>query len=321
VPDPFPPLMPVRVRGKGASEQGPRRKRNEDAFGFFEDATSAIAIVADGMGATGKHVADHTVETCSSIFAGRGASVLDDLAEVWWRGEHGETQRGGPRVRPFSTLPIAERVELRERVRLLLEQRVPEALGDIAVLEAEKKSLLGIPERVLHRVNGDLYRFVEADRVRRSGLGAAAACVLFGAGHAAIAHVGDCRVSHVRGSSIERLTLDHTFQNELERLSAEERPDLTPEELERVPDDVLTRLLGMRDKVDVDVRVVPIEKGDLFLLATDGFWRGFSEMELLTALTARKTEAAAYLIDRARRGATGHSGDNLTAMVVEVLEV
>lgn len=319
MPDPHPPIVPVRVRGAGATHEGPQRDHNEDAFAFFEDATSAIAVVADGMGhaRSGDHAAAKIVDACANIFRGRGATVLDELAETWWIGEHGIGSPGA-RVRPFSTLPIAERVELRERVRRLLEHRVPEAMGDVAVLEAERESLLAIPTRVLERANADVHRLVERDR-SWAGLGAAGACVLFAAGSASIAHAGDCRVSLVRGASIEALTTEHTLRNELDTLPAGQRPDLTPEEIEQLPSNVITRVIGLDDKVQLDTRTVPLERGDLFLLATDGFWRAFSEMELLTTLRARGSGAAAYLVERGSRQRPNHPGDNLTAVVVEIL--
>lgn len=315
MPDPYPPIAPVRVRAAGATHQGPARDHNEDAFGFFDDASSAIAIVADG---TGRDPAARIVDTCKTIFRGRNATVLDDLAETWWLGEHGVGSPGA-RVRPFSTLPIAERVELRERVRLVLEHRVPEAMGDVAVLEAEKELLLAIPTRALTRANADLIRLAEKDHRRRGVVGAAAASVIFAAGCASIAHAGDCRVSRVRGASIEALTTEHNLRNEYAKLPPDQRPELSEEELDRLPANVLTRVIGFDDKLDVDTRTVPIEPGDLFLLATDGFWRAFSEMELLATLRSRRTEAAAYLVERGSRGRPDHPGDNLTAIVVEVL--
>lgn len=319
MPDPHPPIVPVRVRGAGATSEGPQRNRNEDAFAFFEDETSAIAVVADGMGhaRSGDHAAAKIVDACAAIFRGRSATVLDELAETWWVGEHGAGAPGA-RVRPFSTLPIAERVELRSRVRSLLEHRVPEAMGDIAVLEAERESLLAVPMRVLQRANADVHRLVERDP-SWAGVGAAGACVLFAAGCASIAHAGDCRVSRVRGASIEALTAEHTLRNELEKLPAGQRPDLTPEEIEQLPSNVITRVIGMDEKVQLDTRTVPVERGDLFVLATDGFWRAISEMELLTTVRARRTGAAAYLVERGSRHWPDHPGDNLTAVVVEIL--
>jgi serine/threonine protein phosphatase PrpC len=305
-----PPIEPVRVRAAGATDVGPQREHNEDDFGFFEDATSAIAVVADGLSRSDRAASGRVVETCATLFRGRSSTILDELAETWWRGEHGDA-----RVRPFSTLPIRERVELRDRVRLLLDARVPETLGDAAVLEAEVQSLLAIGARALERANAEIHRL--AEKQRWQGLGATAASVMFAAGRASIAHVGDCRVYRVRGTSIERLTREHTPQDDPEELATVE--PLTPEQLEQLPMNMLTRLLGWKDKVNVATQSLPLEKRDLFLLATDGLWRGFSDAELAKLLRAHRTDAAAELIERGKRERPDHPGDNLTAVVVDVL--
>ena len=321
MPDPFPPIAPVRVRAAGVTHEGPGRDHNEDAFGVFEDATSAIAIVADGVGRTrpGEPAARRIVDICKDIFRGRSATVLDDLAETWWVGEHGAGSPGA-RVRPFSTLPIAERVGLRDNVRRLLDHRVPEAMGDVAVLEAEKESLLGLPARTLARANAELHRRAEKDR-STGALGGAAACAIFAAGCASIAHVGDARVYRMRDGALEALTTDHTLVNEYARLRPTLERDLTDEEIAHIPTNVLSRVIGYQDKVDLDTTSVPVTPGDVFLLATNGFWRAFSETELLVTLRSRGTGAAAYLVERGARRPPepGAPGDDLTAVVVEVL--
>src|SRR5262245_18627931 len=144
---PFPRPKDMRVRAKGATHAGPRGNDNEDAFGFVAEDGAALAVVADGVGEhiSGRRAADITVETCAELFRGRSTSILDELAEVWWLGEHGD-DAVGTRPRPYSTLPIADRVALRDRVGRILKERNPDSMGDVAVLEAETQSLLAIPQ-------------------------------------------------------------------------------------------------------------------------------------------------------------------------------
>ena len=310
MPNAFPPIEPVRVRGAGARHGA--RGAGEDAFAVVETPGSALAVVAEGMSATrsAREAADLTVETCTRIFRGRALSVLDELAETWWLGEHGEETASGLRARrPYASLPIADRVGLRERVSRLLEERVPDSLGDIAVLEAETASFLDLSARGLRRASADIYRRAEADP-RWRGHGAAAACIVFAAGQAGIAHAGDCRVARIHDGSIEVVTREHTLRNATERA----QPELTAEELEKVPDDVVVNALGMTDAVAVDTHVVPALSGDVFLLMTDGAWKTFSSMELLTTVRGRGLDAATYLIERGRRRET-----YLALVVLQVL--
>jgi len=311
-------MAAARVRSAGASHEGPARSHNEDAFGIVEDATAALVVVADGLGASqsGRNASDLTVETCLSSFRDRSAAPLDELAEIWWRAEHSEGGRA-PR-RPYTTLPIADRAGLRDRVRLLLEQRVPDALGDVAVLEGEARVVLGIPARALERANAAIFRRAEAPDTSRQwrGHGAAAVCVIFAAGQASIAHVGDCRVSLIRRGSIEALTKEHTLVNDYANVTP--ALTLTPEQIAEVPTNVITRMIGMMDKVKVDTHVLPIESGDALVLASDGLWRAYSPEEIRAAVRAHGVGAAAELVKRGTVARPDHPGDNLTAVVVEI---
>lgn len=317
--DAYPPIAPVRVRTAGESHAGPMREYNEDAFGIFDDATSAIAMVADGMGghSSGRRGADLCVDTCKALFEGRKSSILDDLAEAWWNGEHPPPPSSdvpAKRPRPYSTLPVVDRVELREHVKELLAKRVPQSMGDVATLEAETRTLLDLPTRIMQRANGDLHRRSERDMSWR-GTGAAVVCAIFAAGQASLAWVGDGRISRYRAGTLEALTTEHSLINEYLRLNME----LTPEQLEEIPRNVITRAIGMTDTVIVDQRAVPVEKGDVFLLMCDGIYNTFSDAEIKTAVRDRGIEAAPYLVDVASRPRPGHSGDNVTLVAVEIL--
>jgi serine/threonine protein phosphatase PrpC len=310
----YPPIKRVDVRGAGASHEGPHRKHNEDAFAFVEDDLAALAVVADGTIRSGRNAADLVVETCVEMFRGRSTSVLDDLAEIWWVGEHGDGRSGSSRARPYTTLPIADRVGLRERVSAVLARRVPDSMGDVAVLEAETRSLLAIPARALERANASIYRRSEQNRAGWRGHAAAAICAVFAAGQVSIAHLGNCRAYLVRGSSIEPLTEEHTLRNEY----AMTRPELTEAELDELPPNVIVRAVGMSDVAKLETRTLPLERKDTILLASDGLWKATSSAEILDAVRAHHAGAAAYLVRRGMNVRPDHPGDNLTVVVVEI---
>ncbi len=274
MPSAFPPIEPVHVRSAGASHAA--RGSGEDAYAIVDTETSVLAVVAEGMSATrsAREAADLTVATCTRLFRGRATALLDELAEAWWLGEHGEETAKGRRARrPYASLPIADRVGLRERVSRVLEERVPDSLGDVAVLEAETASFLDLPARGLRRASADIYRRGEADP-RWRGHGVAAASIVFAAGQAGIAHAGDCRVVRIHGDAIEVLTREHTLRNATER----SRPELTEAELEKVPY-VVVSALGISDAVEIETHVVPAVRDDVFVLLTDAAWKTFSSME------------------------------------------
>jgi serine/threonine protein phosphatase PrpC len=308
----------MRVRAKCATHAGPRAKDNEDAFGFVDDESAALGVVVDGVGGrvSGRRAADFTVETCAELFRGRSTSILDELAEVWWLGEHGEGTTGA-RTRSYSTLPIADRVALRDRVGRILKERNPESMGDVAVLEAETQSLLAIPQRSLERANGIIFKRSEQNWQDWRNQAASAVCAVFAAGSASVGHVGLCRAYVVHDRDIDCVTREHSLRNHV--LSQPDMGSVPEEELQRLPN-VFTRGLGLDARVDVDARTISVEPGDFVLLASDGLWKLFSSKELLDAIRRHGCTAAAYLVDQGKRDRPSHPNDNLTAVVVEVLE-
>ncbi|NMC21578.1 MAG: serine/threonine-protein phosphatase [Thermogutta sp.] len=128
------------------------------------------------------------------------------------------------------------------------------------------------------------------------------------------AQVGDSRTYLCRKPRIEQLSYDHSLVWELRTLGN------LPEgaNLDYVPKNIITRSLGPNPTVQVDLEgPFPIEKGDTFLLCSDGLSGQVSDEELgqiLTCLPPR--EAGPALIDLANlRGGP----DNITLVIVEVL--
>lgn len=129
-----------------------------------------------------------------------------------------------------------------------------------------------------------------------------------------VAHVGDSRVYRIStGGDIDQLTRDHSLLEDYK----DARPDMTEEEERNFPHkNVITRALGMRDNVQVDIKKVDIGDGDRFLLCSDGLCGMLGDEELRRIVSDNDDLEAAVnrLIDRANEeGGT----DNITAMVVE----
>ncbi len=82
---------------------------------------------------------------------------------------------------------------------------------------------------------------------------------------------------------------------------------------------MITRAVGSHEYVEVDTRVVETVKDDRFLLCTDGL-HGYldSDAEAMRYLNLPGPEGARQLIQLAN---TRGGKDNITAIIVEVLEV
>jgi serine/threonine protein phosphatase PrpC len=95
-----------------------------------------------------------------------------------------------------------------------------------------------------------------------------------------IGHVGDSRCYRIRSGELKRLTRDHSLVEEALALD----PEMTEDELARLPSNIVTRALGMDPSVLVDVRTVKVKPGDTYLLCSDGLSGLISNDEIIDAI-------------------------------------
>jgi serine/threonine protein phosphatase PrpC/predicted Ser/Thr protein kinase len=114
-----------------------------------------------------------------------------------------------------------------------------------------------------------------------------------------IFHVGDARIYRVTGQALEQLTNDHRV-------------------IVSSGQTYLGRALGINPQIEIDYQAVQLEKGDVFVLATDGAYEHVSDRFIVNALSdnANGLDAAARTIveEAYRQG----SSDNLTVQIVRI---
>jgi protein phosphatase len=132
----------------------------------------------------------------------------------------------------------------------------------------------------------------------------------------AVANVGDSRGYVLRHGRLRQVTVDHSFVQELVAEGA-----ITPAEARHHPRrNIVTRALGIEPYVRVDSWTMPIIRGDRFLLCSDGLVDEVDDTVIQGILADNRedpTAAAQALVDAAN--ASG-GRDNITAVVVDVLE-
>lgn len=130
-----------------------------------------------------------------------------------------------------------------------------------------------------------------------------------------VGHVGDSRCYRIRGDSIELLTRDHSLVNDALAI----KPDLSEEELARLPRNIITRALGMKDLVKVDYSGHELVVGDIYLLCSDGLSGMVSDEQILEvfAITDDLGEICDLLVAMANEAG---GADNITAVVTRVEE-
>lgn len=150
------------------------------------------------------------------------------------------------------------------------------------------------------------------------GMGSTCTVLLINPDFATIAHVGDSRVYQFRGRRKVFRTFDHSMVFELvkQKVITEEQARLSAQS------NVITRALGIKPDLEVEVTERAYEKGDRFMLCTDGIHGAVEEKVLIQLATDPKlvlgkvVEQMATEIDNAGRAAGG-GHDNLTLALVE----
>jgi PPM family protein phosphatase len=128
-----------------------------------------------------------------------------------------------------------------------------------------------------------------------------------------IGHVGDSRCYRVRDKGIHLLTRDHSLVNDY--LLA--MPDLTEEQKNDLPRNVITRALGMQDQVVVDIQHDEPKPGDVYVLCSDGLSGMITDDQIRDTIMSSDDirESCKRLIARANE----HGGeDNITAVVFRI---
>jgi protein phosphatase len=149
------------------------------------------------------------------------------------------------------------------------------------------------------------------------GMGTTVVALLLTPDKAICAHVGDSRIYQLRQGKILHRTYDHSHVFELVKagLITEEQARLSEKS------NIITRGLGIRETVDIDIADnLSYQKGDRFLLCTDGIWGAVPENELVEMVSQKLdietvVSQLVYKID-AIGFESGGRHDNLTAALV-----
>ncbi len=144
-------------------------------------------------------------------------------------------------------------------------------------------------------------------------MGATATLLLTAGNHAHWAHIGDCRLYHVRDGLLNQITADHNLAWELfesDDISAEERQHHKFNQF-------LCQCLG-EDDIEPESGDFTLATGDIVLLCTDGIHTMLSEEQITRIITAEKAlENRADNLLTAALEAEGN--DNISLILLQFL--
>lgn len=129
--------------------------------------------------------------------------------------------------------------------------------------------------------------------------------------------MGDSRIYQIRGRKIDQLTVDHSIAQAL----VEAKTITAAEARTHRYKNVLWKYLGSAEVGEgPEVKVVPIQAGDRFLLCTDGLTGVVSDEKLL-AFMKEKPDVQDCADSLGQLALEDGSRDNISCIVVDVVEV
>lgn len=145
-----------------------------------------------------------------------------------------------------------------------------------------------------------------------AGMGTTLTALLLRGRQAFIAHVGDSRAYLIRDGEIEQITEDHSLVNEQLKAGI-----LTEEQAKHSPyKNIITRSVGFEAHVVVDTEALPVQRGDTFLLCSDGLSNLVDDDEIAlhcTKLPLEELPGALIWLANDRGG-----DDNITVVAVRM---
>ena len=194
---------------------------------------------------------------------------------------------------------------------------VKEIVDGIANAESDE-AVPNIIIKAIRRANMTIIERGDEDAAFK-GMGATATVLLVSEQSAFVAHVGDSRVYQIRRRHKVFRTFDHSLVFEMvsQKVITEEQARLSAQS------NVITRALGVKPDLEVDITELPYERGDRFMLCTDGIHGSMPEKELVRMVSDHSGTLGALVDDVAtcvdnigRSSGGGH--DNLTLAMIEM---
>jgi PPM family protein phosphatase len=166
-------------------------------------------------------------------------------------------------------------------------------------------------EHCLKAANALLLRDVEVDQMKE-GMGTTATVAALYEDHLYLAQVGDSRGYILRGNRLVRVTHDHSF---IQKWIDEGK--ITPEQARINPHrNRITRAVGSKPELKVDISYVHLRRGDTLLLCSDGLWEMMRDEEISGVLRSIPDPFGACQVLISRANANG-GDDNITVVIAK----
>lgn len=173
----------------------------------------------------------------------------------------------------------------------------------------EKKNISEMLRDIIVKVNDEIYNFSILDEATQ-GMGTTLIITVLKNRKLYIGHVGDSRVYIIREDSIEKVTWDHSFIEELVKNGS-----ITRDEAVNHPKrNLITRAVGYELGLQVDTYEIDLKDNDIILLCTDGLTNMLTEEEILDII--KNNEEPQDACDTLIQKANNNGGEDNTTVIV-----
>ncbi len=202
------------------------------------------------------------------------------------------------------SIAVADGISSSNVSRVAAETAIKSFLTDY-YCTAESWSVKSSAERVISATNSWLYAQSRRSQYaydKDKGYVCTMSGMVVKSRTAHIFHIGDSRIYRVVGTSLEQLTNDH-------------RVIVSSEEV------YLGRALGVNPQIEIDYQMVQLEKGDVFILSTDGVYEHVTSEFVSNTINDHAGDldrSAKMIVEEAY---SQGSADNLTIQIVRIDEL
>ena len=164
----------------------------------------------------------------------------------------------------------------------------------------------------INHANRTISQYALDNPIDAGNLGTTVTCALVDEDRVIIANIGDSRTYLLRDDQMTQITEDHSYVAHLVR-----EGQIAPEDIFVHPRrNVITRSLGYKPEVQVDLWSMTLQPGDRLLLCSDGLWE-MIQVDDLIARFVLEAETPAGAVEKLIDSANAHGGaDNIGAVVV-----
>jgi protein phosphatase len=193
--------------------------------------------------------------------------------------------------------------------RLVIDYMV-KAFENLSPDEISYEETLDVVENTIIAASEEIKQ--EAGRRGICGMGTTVVAICYNLtsmDEACVMHVGDSRAYRYRNRMLTALTVDHSLAAE----SGIRDGDMVPMFMAGV----ITRAVGVKSDVLVDRTPVDVQRGDQFLLCSDGLYNMVPEGHMSMLLSRQSQDPAAEMVAAANEAG---GFDNITVILIELLD-